>query len=50
MTTLSFKVVLDSPVFFFFLAAPEAYGSSQARDRIRATSGTYATVGAMLDA
>ena len=35
--------------FFFLIAAPEAYGSSQARDWIQATAATYTPAVAMWD-
>ena len=35
--------------FYFILAAPTAYGSSQARDWIGATAETYTTDAAILD-
>ena len=35
--------------FLFFMAVPMAYGTSQARDWIRATAATYAAAVAMLD-
>ena len=36
-------------LFLVFLAAPAAYGSSQARDHILAALAAYATASAMLD-
>ena len=38
-----------SSFFFFFMALPAAYGSSQARGRIGAAAGAYATAPAMPD-
>ena len=37
----------DTHFFFFFSATPVAYGSSRARDQIRARAATYATAAAM---
>ena len=34
---------------YSFSAAPEAHGSSQARDQTQATAATYVTAAAMLD-
>ena len=38
-----------SPFFFFFLATPTAYRSSQARNQIQAAAVTYGTAVAMPD-
>ena len=40
---------LQNSVFFFFIAAPLAYGSSQAGDQIQAAVVTYAIAVATLD-
>ena len=45
-----FMMVAVQFLFFFFLmAAPMAYGSSQARDWIRAAAMTFTTAAATLD-
>ena len=57
---LDFFILYSSILFFFltlvlafpppfFFAAPTVYGSSQVRERIPATSGTYTTAVATLD-
>ena len=51
----SFKILYDILFYFYlfiyfnFMAAPEAYGSSQARDQIRATAASCTTAAAALD-
>ena len=42
-------LVASSSSFFFLMAAPLAYGSSQARDSIQAAAATYTTAMATRD-
>ena len=46
---LEYVYIVATYFVSFFMAAPEAYGSSQTRDCIHATAGTYATAVAMPD-
>ena len=43
------KLLPGAFVFSFFMAAPEAYGSSWASDQISATAAVYTTAMATLD-